>query len=261
MRSLARFALGALLPAFIGVGGPAHAEKLVSSLSNHRVQITSSFTGEDLVIFGAIEPDPGGTLRNATYDIVVTVVGPRETMVTRRKERVLGLWVNAESRVFVDPPAYLAVLATRPVADIAHAEVLQREQVGLDYIPLRQRLGPLTVEVAANDPFRAAFLRQKKAQSLYYELSHAVTFLTPTLYRATIPLPANVPVGGYAVDVKLFAQGGVVGGDSSALEVLKAGVEQFVADAARYRGLLYGVVTTLMALLTGWFASVVFRRD
>ena len=48
---------------------------------------------------------------------------------------------------------------------------------------------------------------------------------------------------------------------NSALEVIKAGFEQYVADAAHDHGLLYGLATALMALLTGWFASAVFRRD
>jgi hypothetical protein len=47
----------------------------------------------------------------------------------------------------------------------------------------------------------------------------------------------------------------------TALEVIKAGFEQYVADAARDYGLLYGLATSLMALLIGWFASVIFRRD
>ena len=46
---------------------------------------------------------------------------------------------------------------------------------------------------------------------------------------------------------------------SSALEVIKAGFEQYVADAARDNGLLYGLATMLMALVTGWLASVVFE--
>ena len=32
-------------------------------------------------------------------------------------------------------------------------------------------------------------------------------------------------------------------------------------QAARDYGLLYGLATMMMALLTGWMASVVFRRD
>jgi uncharacterized protein (TIGR02186 family) len=88
-----------------------------------------------------------------------------------------------------------------------------------------------------------------------------VTFLTPTVFRAAIPLPSNVPTGSYPIDVKLFAGGEMIARTSSALEVIKVGFEQYVADAARDHGLLYGLATSLMALLTGWLASVVFRRD
>jgi uncharacterized protein (TIGR02186 family) len=251
----------AALAMLAGLATPARAERLVSSLSDHRVQINSSFTGKDLVIFGTIEADSNGAPRRAGYDIVVTVVGPRDAMVTRRKERVLGLWVNAQSRVFVDPPIYLAVLSTRPVEQIAPPDVLRRLQVGLNNFILRQRIGPDIADVVPSDPFRMAFLRQKKAQLLYYELPQAVTFPASLLYRATIPVPGSVPVGSYDVDVKLFAEGAMIARTTSAFEIIKTGFEQVVSDGARYHGLLYGLATTAMALLTGWFASVVFRRD
>jgi uncharacterized protein (TIGR02186 family) len=88
-----------------------------------------------------------------------------------------------------------------------------------------------------------------------------VTFLTPTVFRAAIPLPAAVPTGNYGIEVELFSQGKFVARTNTALEVIKTGFEQYVADAARDYGLLYGMATAAMALLIGWFASVVFRRD
>ena len=88
-----------------------------------------------------------------------------------------------------------------------------------------------------------------------------MTFLTPALYRAAIPIPDNAPTGSYEVDVKLFADGAMLARTQTALEVVKVGFEQIVANAARDQGLLYGLVTAMMALLTGWFASVVFRKD
>jgi uncharacterized protein (TIGR02186 family) len=101
----------------------------------------------------------------------------------------------------------------------------------------------------------------KSDQGLYRQSPTAVTLLTSTVFRTAIPLPADVRTGTYDVDVKLFADGAVIAQTKSALEVIKAGFEQYVAEAAVDHGLLYGIVTVLMALSIGWLASVIFRRD
>lgn len=240
---------------------PAAAERMVVSLSNHRVAVTSNFVGEDLVLFGTVEADTPRTALRASYDLVATVTGPRQNLRTRRKERVLGIWVNVDSREFLRVPSYLAVLSNRPVAEIADTETARRLQLGLNNIILTQRIGADFADTVRGDPFRTAFLNLEMQNRLYRESGIAVTFLTPTVFRAAIPLPANVPTGTYTVDVKLLADGQMVARTNSALEVIKAGFEQYVADAARDYGLFYGILTSLMALLTGWLASVVFRRD
>jgi uncharacterized protein (TIGR02186 family) len=261
MRRPATLATMVLALALLAGASPAAAERLVVSLSNHRVQITSNFTGEDLVLFGTIEPDKGKTTRAGGYDLVVTVTGPGQTYRTRRKERVAGIWVNADSREFVNVPSYLAVLSNRPIKDIAKPEVLRRLQMGLDNFILTQRIGPDFADTVADDPFRVAFVRLKSDQGLYRQSPTAVTFLTSTVYRAAIPLPADARTGTYAIDVKLFADGVLITQTKSALEVIKTGFEQYVAEGAADYGLLYGVGTILMALSIGWIASVMFRKD
>lgn len=243
------------------VASPARAERLVASLSMHRVLITSNFTGAELVLFGTVERDGASIPRVGGYDIVASVVGPRQTAVTRRKERVFGLWVNTASRTFVEVPSYLAILANKPLASMTNAENLRRLQLGLNQTLLPQRIGPDLADVVQDDPFRAAFLRLKTAHRLYVEGPNAVTFLTPTLFRASIPLPAEAPVGNYEVDVKLFADGSMIGRTNSAFEITKVGFEQFVVTAARDYGFFYGLASAAMALMTGWLASVAFRRD
>jgi len=254
--------IGLMLVVLLACGArPALAERLVVSLSNHRVAITSNFVGEELVLFGTVEPDAGKTALRSAYDLVVTVTGPRQTLLTRRKQRVLGIWVNVDAREFVRVPSYLAVLSNRPVGQIADAATLRRLQIGLGNFLLPQRIGPDIADTVREDPFRVAFVRLQAERGLYSEIAAAVTFLTPTVFRATIPLPADVPIGNFAIDVELFADGAMVARTNSALEVTKVGFEQYVADAAHDHGLIYGFAAMLMALATGWIASIVFRKD
>jgi uncharacterized protein (TIGR02186 family) len=252
-----------LLALAIGVAlsAPAHAERLITTLSTSRVLIYSNFTGADVVLFGSVERDAQTVARRGGYDIVVTVSGPREDILTFRKERVFGIWVNADSRTFVKAPSYLTVLSNRTITDIADINTLRRTQTGLARTLLPQEIAGDIADSIRDDPFRQAFLRLKVERNLYRETQNGVTFLTPALYRAAIPIPDNAPTGNYDVDVKLFADGALLSRTQTALEVVKVGFEQVVANAARDYGLLYGLATALMALLTGWLASVVFRRD
>lgn len=256
LRTIALAAIAALVFA-----SPAAAERLVTTLSTSRVLIASNFTGADVVLFGSVERDAQTVSRRGGYDIVVTVTGPRETVVTFRKARVAGIWVNAESRTFIKAPSYLSVLSNRMINDIADVNTLRRTQTGLARTLLPQEIAGDIADSTREDPFRQAFLRLKIEKALYRELQNGVTFLTPALYRAAIPIPDNAPTGVYEVDVKLFADGAMLTRTQTALEVVKVGFEQIVANAARDHGFFYGLATAMMALLTGWFASVVFRKD
>jgi uncharacterized protein (TIGR02186 family) len=239
----------------------AHAERLIVSVSNHRVTVTPNYSGEELVLFGSVEKDGQTHDAPAGYDLVVTVSGPRAEMVTRRKERRFGIWINTDSRQFLGVPGYLALFANRPFEAIAAPEIQRRQQLGLTNVLLTQRVGSDYGDVVPNDVFRSAFIRLQSEHGLYREDTTAVTFLTPTLFRTGIPLPAAVPIGTYDVEIKLFANGVYVTKTDTAFEIVKVGFEQFVASSARQNSLVYGLVTVAMALMTGWLASVVFRRD
>ena len=249
------------LALLLGVLAPAQAERLIVSVSNHRVTVTPNYSGEELVLFGSIEKDASTPAGRSNYDLVVTVAGPRADMVTRRKERRFGIWINTDYRQFLQVPGYLALFANRPFDAIASPEVQRRQQFGLDNVLLTQRVGTDYADVVPNDAFRRAFLRLQMQQGLYREDTTAVTFLTPTLFRTGIPLPAQVPIGTYEVDIKLLSDGMLVTRTETAFEIVKVGFEQFVATSARQNGFIYGLVTAAMALMTGWMASIVFRKD
>ena len=120
---------------------PAHAERLIVSVSNHRVTVTPNYSGEELVLFGSVEKDAATPAARNAYDLVVTVSGPHADMVTRRKERKFGIWINTDYRQFLQVPTYLALFANRPFDAIASPEVERRQQLGLNNVLLTQRVG------------------------------------------------------------------------------------------------------------------------
>src|SRR5258707_15517607 len=120
----------AVLAVLVAAGTPASAERLVATMSRHQVLVNSSFTGTSIVLFGTIEPDtPASRRRTTGYDLVVTVVGPKQTLVARKKERLLLIWTNMDSRTFVNVPSYLAVLSTHPSEQFTTADIIRQQQL------------------------------------------------------------------------------------------------------------------------------------
>ncbi len=232
----------------------AQAERLVTSLSTHRVLISSNFTGTSLVLFASIEDSDATRDKPKKYDIAITVRGPAMTFTTRKKDRILGLWVNYESRRYPDTPSYLAVLTNRPPTEFGPLELQTKYKLGLSFAAL-----PPTI--AADEEFGSALLRVKKAEGLFHEETNAVTFLTPTLFRATLPIPGTAPTGPYEIDVQVFSNGTLAAQQSTAIEVVKTGFEAFVAHSARDSRLNYGLGVAFLAFVVGTFAGLIFRRN
>jgi uncharacterized protein (TIGR02186 family) len=238
---------------------PAGAETLVASLSTSRVAITSNYTGSSIVVFGAIERDSQTISRSGAYDIVVTVRGPRESLVIREKEPVGPIWINREQQRFINVPLFLAVLSSRPVDEIT-TEVLQRRlRIGIEAIIYST---DYTIEREGEDvPFREALIRLRRQEGLYRQNPRGVTFLTPSLFRAAVPLPATAPPGNYEVEAALFADSVMLARAHTSFELVKSGFEQQVAAASREWSWAYGLAVAGIALAFGWTASMIFRRD
>jgi len=249
---------GFLLLLLLGLA-PARAETLITSLSNHRVLINSNYTGTSIAIFGAIERDAQTVARATAYDAVVTVRGPSQFIVVREKEPLGPVWINQEQQKFPTAPSYLSVLTSRPIGEITSQQLRQRQKIGLraiidapDFTLIRE---------GADRPFRDALYRLKAEEGLYLEDERGVTFLTPDIFRASIPLPATAPPGNYDVEVTLLADTVILARSLTHFELVKSGFEQQVGEVARDWSLFYGLGTAVLGVFFGWAANVIFRRD
>lgn len=244
--------LGAMvLTACAALGGAAAAEDLVSGISQDLIQITSNYTGTDIVVFGAIERPQGAAGR----DIVVVVRGPDTDVTVRRRDRVAGIWVNRDAAQFSGMPAYYFLASTRPLARIAPPATLARYGIGVN------NLQPASVYSHHPwAPFRQAALRQLEAKGLYAEAPGSIDFLSETLFRTTVAVPAAVMRGQYNVEVYLMRDGDIVSAQSTPLFIDQTGLERRLFNFAHNSPFGYGLVAVLMALLLGWISSALFRR-
>nr|WP_279306691.1 TIGR02186 family protein [Microvirga solisilvae] len=237
----------------------ASAESLITSLSNHRVLINSNYTGTSIAVFGAIERDAQTVARATGYDVVVTVRGPNQFLVVREKEKLGPIWINQEQQKFPLAPAYLSVLTSRPITEITSIQLRQRQKIGLRAIINAPDF--TNTRGGADKDFRDALYRIKAQEGLYLEDERGATFLTPDIFRASIPLPATAPPGDYNVEVTLFADTVILAKTLTHFELVKTGFEEQVGFVARDWSLSYGLATALIAIFFGWLANVIFRRD
>ena len=238
---------------------PAAAETLVTSVSSHRVLISSNYTGTSIAVFGAIERDAQTVSRGSPYEVVITVRGPRQTLVVREKEAAGVVWINQAQQRFPDAPAYLGILSSRSIEEITSDVLRQRQRIGLRSIVSAPDF--TTDRGTLDDPFREALVRLKQREGLYLEDPRGVTFLTPSIFHAGVPLPAIAPPGNYDVEVALFADTVILARTHTSFELAKIGFEQRVGEVARDWSAFYGLATAGMAILFGWLASIIFRRD
>jgi uncharacterized protein (TIGR02186 family) len=229
--------------------------RLVLDVSQRTVAIQSGFTGQQLLLFGAILY-PGGRVPEGSYDMVVEVEGPLRAITVREKQRVAGIWVNADSRDFRSVPGYYGVASTRPLEKMLDRKNAFIYQIGLDNLAFSP-IGAIDRDFGR---FQSGLTDLKQRQGLYRESPGQVQITEKVLYRARIDLPASVPVGQYKTRAYLVKDGKVVASATGRIRIGKTGFERGIELAAQNYGILYGLLAVFISLALGWLAGWAFRR-
>jgi uncharacterized protein (TIGR02186 family) len=250
MRRLAGIALA--LCGLVGVTGPAQAQVVEVDLSDHRVAITTGFSGTELLLFGTIEEEG---------DVIVLVRGPEYEAVVRRKDRIAGVWMNRESVTFDGVPSFYAVAASRPLAEISTESVRERLQVGVEHLDLQPVEASAGLDAVDIGGFWAGLIRGKVHEGLFVDKPIPVQFRGQRLFRTTIAFPSNVPTGIYTVQVLVMKDKNVVSAQTTPLRVDRDGVGAMLYDFAHRQSSLYGVGAIIIAVFAGWAAAAAFQRS
>lgn len=227
---------------------------LVPEISQHEIQVRQGFTGQELLLFGAIL-NPEGTRAGRDYDIVVVLKGPTRSIVLREKQRIAGIWVNAASTEFRSAPTFFAVASSRPIDKIVDDKTAAIYELGLPWL----QLSPIgAFEPREQARFSAGLVDLMRRDGLYKEDPSGVTVSEQVLYQARISLPSSVQTGTYTAETFAIARGRVVASAISRVEVKKLGFELLVARFAEENGFVYGLLAVAISIAMGFAAGRFF---
>lgn len=247
MRALLAFICGLFL---LGAADPI----LVPEISQHEVQVRQGFRGTELLLFGAILT-PEGTRAGQDYDIVVVLKGPTRSIVLREKQRIAGIWVNADSAEFRSAPTFFAVASSRPIKQIVDDKTAAIYELGLPWLQLSP-IGSYDPKVQAR--MNAGLVDLRGRGALYLEDPKGVSVSQQVLYQARIALPSNVETGTYTAETFAIRGGKVVASAISRVEVKKQGLELAIAQFADRHGFFYGLLAVALSVLMGFMAGRLF---
>ena len=223
-------------------------EPLIADLDSHLVAITAGFTGTELLLFGSIQTEG---------DVVVVVSGPKQDVTVRRKDRVAGIWINRDSVEFTSVPSFYRVATTAQEGLDLPSSALRRHQIGIQNIRMRGPAGAMADQV---DTFEEALLRNKTTVGHYDPIPGVVERRGGRLFRTSVLIPANVPIGTYTVETLLVQDGRVISAQTTPLFVNKEGFSAQIFRQAHLHPMLYGIVAIFLAGFAGLAANWAFRK-
>lgn len=241
--------------------------RVAAALTDAQVRVDSSFSGASIVLYGAVfnpTPEPA--------DVVVVVRGPDAPVRLVRKTRNMGVWLNSRPVLFEGAPGFYMTASTRPLSQIADFGQLRRLGLGVDHLRIaapeesqvvnRYGVRDVVVSRLGDDylDWRRAVIRLKEAVALYDTDPQGVSFVDQGLFRAEVKLPAVAPTGQYFAEVWLFQEGEPRSVSNLTLTVEKVGFERDIYEFAHRSPWIYGLLCVLLAAITGYAASWVFRR-
>ena len=220
MKRMPLFALMAALAAPSAALGQeaSNQETFQIGLSTDKIAITAGFEGTDLTVFGALDNADPLVRRQGRYDIVVVLEGPPRDIVVRKRARFLGIWVNRASESFTDIPVSYSQASTRAMQDITDAATFANLSLGIAGLNLKPKFGQRR---ATLEPFTEALKSIKLQKGLYNARPGGVEFISANLFRATLALPVDVPVGRHSARAFLFRNGTFLKESRTEMEIIK----------------------------------------
>jgi len=223
-------------------------EIIIADLSDNKINIDVGFNGAKLLFFGVIENEG---------DVVVSVTGPRKPISVIRKEKKMGIWLNADSKTFFDVPSYYYVAASKPLEDFNSNDIFNINQIGVNNLRFE---GAEDKEVEEREIWKKGIIDTMIKLERYFPEQGNISISNNKLFKTELIFSSEIVDGEYLVDTLLLKEGSVIAAKRSFINVSKSGIGEKIYKMAYENGLNYGILTVLLALLFGFLVHETIRR-
>jgi len=212
------------------------------------VDITTTFAGTDVRIFGAMD---------VAADLIIKITGPAQEVTLSREVQHGPFWIGGGKASVSGAPSLVYLYATKPIASLLPAA--ERTRYGLELEGTALRIEPQAGGIS-EDRWRRAFFRLKERERRYIEDDRAIRITRNRLVVSDISLPAEVEFGTYRIEALLVRDGKVIGRDAAQFVVRQVGFGRWVWRVAHRHPWLFGVACTLSAMLIGFTLNAATHR-
>jgi len=212
------------------------------------------YHGQSVRVSGAVPPG---------HELAIVISNDaRDPIELKIKGRIWGvLWANVgEMTLDSVPSLYLAATST-DLSKLGNAAVLDRLAVGYGALQSRSRVSP----AGAADEERRLFMEfiKLKEREKLYAIDEGGVRLQPDgagglRFSADFFFPPDVPPERFDVRLLIFAEGGGSLLDRADILVTQAGLAAWISSLAQERGLVYGLLSVMVALAAGLLTGFVF---
>ena len=225
-------------------------DNLVTDLSESTVEISSTFSGADILLFGAYDGQKND-------DIIVVVSGQKGNIKVDKKEKKFGIWMIAESIKFLNVPKYYYIASNRKIEEITNKSEIKKRK--LDFNNFELKNNKIDYKNLDKKWYEALKRNMKKKQFWKIE-ENSIKLNKNTLFRKTLSLPSNVSTGMYNVKILHYRKGNLISQEESKIKIDKTGISANIYNVAQNFSAIYGIIAVIVALFFGWFTNFIFRR-
>tara|TARA_Y100000590_G_scaffold400972_1_gene485509 strand:+ start:2109 stop:2885 length:777 start_codon:yes stop_codon:yes gene_type:complete len=230
-----------------------NAEKIYFDLSDKVINITTNFSGKEIIIFGLSDPD---------HDTILILKGPKKKARLSIKERLFGIWIETKKYTYSNIPSIFFIASTSAIEDILDESIIRKKGLNFknfDHNTINNNdLKKTKIYEDSLYMWDNNFIRKQMTNGFYR--NYNLEIVDNKLFQARIFFPSNTIPGIYNVEIFQIKDKRITSEDNKKIIIQKTGFGNTIYQFAINQPAFYGIISIIFALIAGVIAATAFRR-